>query len=347
MLTACPKRMEHGPCGGVAQDGACEVDPDPCVFLDRPTARWAGPPPTAIAADPATVADRETGGLRALLARRQVVVADLAALPLDAASLAAGAGVVRGAVDAVLLGDSPRSRVQLPPAYRAMLVQQAGVPAWSGLTSRDRNRVALEGELAALAHVGVAGVHCVTGDHPLTGSRPDAAPVFDLDSTQVAALAARAGLLVSVAESPSSPPVGRRAARLREKERAGAQLCFVNHAGGVEPVHRFIDEARGLGVGVGFVPCVPVVVDRDSADLLRSFTSLVLPDGFLTRILGARDPAAEGVAAALELAQGMLGLEGVVGVNLSGGSGPGSEQHYNEAFAELGRALTPYLEEHR
>jgi len=324
LLTACPKRMAHGPCGGVARSGACEVDPDPCVFLDRPTVVWGGPTPVAPAAPPAPA------GLRALLARRQVVIADLAALPLDAASLAQGAHVVRGAVDAVLLGDSPRSRVQLPPAYRAMLVQQAGVAAWPGLTCRDRNRVALEGELAALAHLGVAGVHCVTGDHPLTGSRPDATAVFDLDSTQVAALAASAGHLVSVGESPASPPVGRRAARLREKERAGAQLCFVNHAG-----------------GLGFIPCVPVVVDRESADLLRSFTSLVLPDDFLERILGARDPTEEGVAAALELAAALLGLDGVVGVNLSGGSGPGSEQHYNQAFAAIGRALVPHLKEHQ
>ncbi|MEO3937922.1 methylenetetrahydrofolate reductase C-terminal domain-containing protein [Dermatophilaceae bacterium Soc4.6] len=340
MLTACPKHMAHGPCGGVAQSGACEVDPDPCVFLDRATVAWAGPTPMAPAAPPAPV------GLRAVLARRQVVVADLAALPLDAVSLSQGADVVRGTVDAVLLGDSPRSRVQLPPAYRAMLVQQAGVAAWPGLTCRDRNRVALEGELAALAHVGVAGVHCVTGDHPLTGSRPDARPVFDLDSTQVAALASAAGHLVSVGESPASPPVGRRAARLREKERAGAHLCFVNHAGGIEPVRRFVAEARGLGVGLGFIPCVPVVVDRQSADLLRSFTSLVLPDGFLDRILGARDPAAEGVAAALELAVALLGLDGVVGVNLSGGSGPGGEQHCNQAFAAIGRALVPHLKEH-
>ncbi|WP_295702926.1 methylenetetrahydrofolate reductase C-terminal domain-containing protein [Lapillicoccus sp.] len=339
MLAACPKHMEHGPCGGVALDGTCEVAPEPCVFLDRPTVRWDGAPATGDRRPPSS----GTVAMRDLLATRQVVVADLAARPLDAASIEESVQVLRGHVDAVLTGDSPRSRVQFPPAYRAMLVQRAGMTTWAGLTSRDRNRVALEAELAALAHVGVAGVHCVTGDHPSTGSRSDATPVFDLDSTRVAALAAVEGHLVSVAEAPASPPVERRAERLLEKQRAGAEFCFVNHAGGVGPVRRFIGEAQDLGVTTGFIPCVPVVIDPQSAELLRSFTSLVLPPGFLDRILGASDPAHEGVAAAVELALGLLALDGVVGVDLSGGSGPGSEVRYCEAFAEIGRALAPAL----
>jgi hypothetical protein len=68
------------------------------------------------------------------------------------------------------------------------------VPAWIGLNCRDRNRVALEGELAALARA--------------------------------------AGVPVSVAEAPAGPPRGRRPARLVEKVRAGADVAVVDHCGG-------------------------------------------------------------------------------------------------------------------
>ncbi|MER3482437.1 MAG: methylenetetrahydrofolate reductase, partial [Meiothermus sp.] len=85
----------------------------------------------------------------------------------------------------MLLGDHGGARVQFPPAYRAMLVKRTGLEPWVGLNCRDRNRVALEAELAALKHLGVAGVHAVTGDHPVSGHRPDALPVFDLDSAQL------------------------------------------------------------------------------------------------------------------------------------------------------------------
>lgn len=352
---ACPKHMEYGPCGGVELDGTCEVAPHPCVFLDEPTVRWHGvaaagavtatrdravPPADPL---PTPVPSAGAAAMRALIATRPVVIADFPARALDAESITECAETLRGRLDAVLAGDAGTARVQFPPAYRASLIQAAGVAVWSGFTCRDRNRVAMEGELAALAHVGVAGVHCVTGDHTRTGSRPDARPVFDLDSTEAASLARASGHLVSVGEAPATPPVERRAARVVEKERAGAEICFVNHAGGVEPVRAFIDEARGLGSRLGFVPCVPIVVSRASAELLRSFTTLVLPDGYLDRILAARDPYAAGIDAAVDLSLGFLGLDGVVGVNLSGGTGPGGERAFAEALGEISDRLAPAI----
>lgn len=341
--------MEYGPCGGVAADGSCEVADAPCVFLGRDTISWHGiravppesrevgsPEPDPIPAPvPPAAADR----LRRLLGTRPIVVADFPARPLDADDLEACAGILRGTVDAVLAGDSPRARVQFPPAYRARLIRDAGLEVWSGLTCRDRNRVAIEAELAALAHAGVAGVHCVTGDHPRGGSRADAAPVFDLDSTETAALAAAAGHLVSVAEAPAAPPTDRRANRLLEKERAGAEVCFVNHAGGVEPVRAFIAATRSLGSRVHFVPCVPVVVDRGSGALLATFAGLALPAGFLESILAADDVRAAGIRAAIELSRRMLDLDGVVGIDLSGGAAAGAESAFAEALAEIATAV--------
>lgn len=124
----------------------------------------AGPTLTGARTTPA-------GELASLLRQGRVVVADFPAVALDATSITAMVELLRGRVHAVLAGDSPRNRVQFPPAYRAALIKAAGLRAWAGLSCRDRNRVALEGELAALAHLGVDAVHCVTGDHPALGSR--------------------------------------------------------------------------------------------------------------------------------------------------------------------------------
>ncbi|RFA16018.1 hypothetical protein B7R22_04575 [Subtercola boreus] len=372
--------MEYGPCGGVEFDGSCEVSEHRCVFVDAATVRWRGDAPGGGGrAGDGRADDGGAGGvigarggggagggvglsaggvaMRELLAERQIVVADFPARALDVASLEECAGVLAGRVDAVLAGDSGAERVQFSPTYRAALIQNLGLAVWSGLNCRDRNRVAIEGELAGLASVVVAGVHCVTGDHTLTGGRPDARPVFDLDSTRVAALARAAGHLVSVGESPATPPVAERAARLVEKARAGAEIAFVNHAGGVLPVARFIAEVRRLeeeaglreagagvgvsaaGVGLRYIACVPVVIDRGSAELLKTFTTLVLPDGYLDRILGARDVYAEGIAAAIELSQGLLAVEGMVGVNLSGGPERGREVFFAEALASISDGL--------
>lgn len=333
----CPKHMEHGPCGGVAHDGACELGDRPCSFLDGPVVRYGS------GSAPASGGTAEGGELRALLRQGRVVVADFPAVALDAASITATAAILRGHLHAVLAGDSPRSRVQFPPAYRAALIKAAGLHAWAGVNCRDRNRVALEGELVALADLGVDAVHCVTGDHPALGSRPEAAAVFDLDSTRLAALAAGVGLLTSVAESPSAPPLADRPGRLVEKLRTGAEVCFVNHCGGTEPVRAFLKQVQvqvqGLGAKPWFLPCVPVVVDAASAELLASFTGFVLPPGYLDRILAARDPREAGIQAAVELSEELMSVEGVTGVNLSGGGPPGAELAFAEALAEIGNRL--------
>lgn len=337
---ACPKAMTYGPCGGVELDGRCEVADHACVFLEMPTVRWHGIEADAAPGTsdpvPAPAPSVRAAWMRQRLAEGTVVVADFPARALDAASTAECGALLAGHVDAVLAGDAGAARVQFSPSYRAHLIRSSGVDVWTGLNCRDRNRVALEGELAGLAHAGVAGVHCVTGDHTRTGQRADAAPVFDLDSTELASLARAAGHLVSVAEAPATPPVERRPARLREKALAGADVCFVNHAGGVEPVRVFIDAAE---LDIAYIPCIPIVVDRGSAELLRSFTTLVLPEGYLDRILGAADPFREGIAAAVDLGQDLLTLDGVRGVNLSGGAAPGREAWFAEALATIGDAL--------
>ncbi|MCU1482400.1 MAG: hypothetical protein JWQ19_3186 [Subtercola sp.] len=368
---SCPKKMQYGPCGGVEFDGSCEVAPNRCVFLDTPTVRWQGEPNArgsqgqAAGAVPASVpASREPGSsepgssagaesvggrLRAVLGQRQIVVGDFSARALDVESARRCAEIMTATVDAALSGDSGAQRVQFAPTFRAQLIQDSGLAAFIGVNCRDRNRVAIEGELAGLAAVGVAAVHCVTGDHTLTGNRPDALPVFDLDSTRVAALARASGHLVSVGEAPATPPTNHRAARLREKVKAGADLAFVNHCGGAGPVERFIAEVRALEAAeaqaetridsliaanqpVRFIACVPLVVDRGSAELLASFTTLVLPEGYLERILSARDVFAEGIAAAIDLSEELLALDGVVGVNLSGGPADGREEYFAEAM---------------
>lgn len=336
----CPKHMTYGPCGGVRLDSTCEISDDPCVFLGNPVVPWGrhagerdirggGPAVTS----PRGLAILET------MASRPVVISGMPALPLNAASIAACADLMRGKVDAVLAGDAGISRVQFPPSYRGKLIQQQGLPAWLGFNCRDRNRVALEGELAALSHEGVAGVHCVTGDHTDTGMRPDAKPVFDLESTQVIPIARSKGLLVSCAESPSSPPVADRPRRLAEKVRAGAQLALLQYCGEVEETAEFVQDARAAGADVPIIPGIPVVVDRAGAELLASFASARLPAGYVDAVLNAADPLTKGIEVALDYARGLVGVDGVGGVAIAGGAGPGNELMLAEALGVIGEEL--------
>jgi methylenetetrahydrofolate reductase (NADPH) len=342
----CPKRMAHGPCAGVHADGACEAPgAGRCLYLDVPDRDWpyhdtripaprvpvTGPLPGTVPRLPAAAAFLATA------AARPVVVADLVAPPLSADGIRACAAELAGFADAVLTGDHPGARVQFPPSYQVRLLADAGVTAWAGVNCRDRNRVALEGEIAACADAGAAGVHCVTGDHPATGHRPDAAAVFDLDSVGLIELARSSGALCSVAHAPAAPPPGKRLPRLIAKVNAGAEVVFVDHCGGERQLADAAAALRGAGFRGVLLCCVPVVTSAGAAEVIASFAAGRLPPGYLDTIMSAPDLAESGVAAAVRLAHAALDLPGVDGVNLSSAAEPGNEVTAARALAEVTR----------
>jgi methylenetetrahydrofolate reductase (NADPH) len=311
--TGCPKRMVFGPCGGVRDDDRCELAEHPCVFLDRPLVRWPEPPvqPTT----PSTLLDRTADGA--------VVLADLSVTPFDPVSVRRVVGVLAPASDGLLVGEHA-NRPDFPPTMFAAEVIAAGGRVWTTLACRDRNRVVLEQELAGLAAVGVDGVLCVTGDGRGASVRPGVTQVFDLDGIRLTALAAGMGLPVAVPESPEAPPVALRPARVAEKQRAGAQLCVLNHVSSPARVADFVAAARAAGATVPFLAGVAVYTDEPSARVLQRFPGLHLDDAVVASVLAAPDPRVAGIAAAVAEARALLAIPGVVGVNLSGlGSGTG------------------------
>lgn len=334
-MSTCPKQMVHGPCGGVQPDGLCEIGGRRCAFLAEPSSPLTATVPAPERA-PFGLGARE---LIALWDRRPIITVELTAAPLDVEALQASAAAVAGHADAAVLGDAPWARVQLPPSLRAQVVAAEGVRPWASLSCRDRNRVALEGEIAGLAAIGVPAIHCVTGDHPLLGHRPDATPVFDLDSTRLASLAAASGMVVSVAESPSAPPRALRPARMAAKAAAGAHVCFVNHAAEPGEVEDFVGALREATPGVRCIVSVPLVVSAAGVERLASFIpGAVVPVGALQATVSG-DPVGGAVRTAVERATALLELDGVDGIDLSAAAGPGEELRVAGALALAASAL--------
>ncbi len=311
----CPKRMVFGPCGGVRPDERCEVAEHGCVFVGEPMPAWPGPPAAPAAAS----------GLLRAAADGPVVLADLTTAPYDADSVRRVVEILAPVSDAVLAGEHA-NRPDVPPTMLAARVHDAGGRLWTTLACRDRNRVVLEQELTGLAALEVDGVLCVTGDARGPGVAVGATQVFDLDGPRLAALAAGIGLPVAVPESPEAPPIAARPGRVAEKQRAGAQLCVLNHVRRPERVAEFVAAARSAGATLPFLAGVAVYTDERSARVLQRFPGLHLDDDRVEQVLAAPDPRAAGIAAAVEEGRALLGVDGVVGVNLSGmGSGRGED----------------------
>ena len=293
----CPKKMVFGPCGGVQQDGACEMRPHPCVFDEIRTWTLPAPPPVPV--------------------QVPLVLADLSAPPADRTMLVAAARIVAPHCDAVLVGDH-QDRPDYPPTMLARMLAEAGAVPWVTLACRDRNRYGLEQELHGLVEDGLATVLCVTGDGRAFDVRPDVTQVFDLDGTRLAALAASLGLPVAVAETPTAPPIALRPGHLVQKQRAGAGVAVLNHVRTAADVGTFVAHCRAEGLTLPLLASVAVYTDVRSAAVLAALPGLELDQDSVDQVLAARDPIAAGIARAVAEAHAMLAVEGVAGVNLSG-----------------------------
>lgn len=315
----CPKRMVFGPCGGVRPGGRCEVDARPCPFVETPPPRWpssAGSPSTIVTAPPAARPEPlGTGGT-------PLVVCDVRPAEPTRASAIACARLHRDWCDVALLGEH-HDRVDLPNVTLAPILLDEGCRPWVTVTCRDRNGVALEGDLAALADAGVQEVHCVTGDARAAHVRPHTTPVFDLDSLRLAALARAFGLTVSVAESPTVEPIDGRADRAADKCAAGATWCFVNLGPSPAEVAAFIQRSRRVGSTLRHLVCVPVFTDAASAERLAALPGVGIEASAVERVVGSTDPRSAGIELAAERARAFLEIDGVDGVDLSG---PGSSE---------------------
>ena len=71
----------------------------------------------------------------------------------------------------------------------AIALKQLGIEPVMQLVCRDRNRLALEADIAGAALHGIENICCLTGDDVTAGDEPEARRVFDLDGPQLVALA--------------------------------------------------------------------------------------------------------------------------------------------------------------
>ncbi|MCH9675146.1 MAG: methylenetetrahydrofolate reductase [Gammaproteobacteria bacterium] len=168
----------------------------------------------------------------------------------DLSTLFDTAKQLHGSITAVNLTDSHAAKMSMSPLAVAHLLNDFGIEPILQVTGRDRNRIALQGDLLGAQALGIRNVLCMGGDPPGGGDHPDAKPVFDLGTTEL--LSAAAGLnrgidsaghslnaptslFIGAVVNPGADDLDAEVARMREKVDAGAtffqtQAVYEAHA---------------------------------------------------------------------------------------------------------------------
>jgi methylenetetrahydrofolate reductase (NADPH) len=370
--TNCAKQMRNGPCGGVRADGNCEVIPSMrCVWLEamhgiagvkRPeeareplppidhrrmgTSSWvriiAGeviptpmpPPPAPVPTDPAQQGPFE----RACRSGRFVVTVEVP--PPDSAdphALLERAGRFRHLADAINITDGAGGNCHMSSMAAAALLVADGLTPVAQFACRDRNRIAIQGDMLGAAALGVRNVLCLTGDDVMHGDQPEAKPVFDLDAVSLLHIARRmcaAGefasgrkleqaprLFLGATANPFAPPYADRVDNLEKKIAAGAAFIQTQFCFDLERFEEFMRAvcARGLHRRAALIVGVGTLVSAAALKRMRERVPGVhVPDTIIARIAGAADQKSEGRQVCVDMIRALRGIEGVAGVHLMG-----------------------------
>ena len=237
-------------------------------------------------------------------------------------------------VDAVNATDNTSAHAHASPLAVSIALKQLGVEPVMQLTCRDRNRIALEAEIAGAGLHGIENICCLTGDDVTAGDEPEARRVFDLDSIQLLALGAAMAqgtylsgrkldpaphLFLGAVENPGAPPYDYRVERALKKVRAGArllqrQVCF-------EPqrLAAFMSEAvrTRLAEQVALIPSICLVRSPGALRYIDEHVpGITVPQELIERCERGPDPEHECFDVACELAEHARSLPGVAGLHL-------------------------------
>jgi methylenetetrahydrofolate reductase (NADPH) len=237
-------------------------------------------------------------------------------------------------VDAVNATDNTAAHAHASPLAVAIALQQLGMEPVMQLVCRDRNRLALEAEIAGAALHGIENICCLTGDDVTAGDEPEARRVFDLDSIQLIATAnaMRNGtylsgrkidpaprLFLGAVENPQAPPQGYRVDRALTKVRAGAQFLQLQVGFELGPLERFMSEAvaTGLAKQVAILPSICLVRTAKSLRYIDEHVpGISVPAELIERVERSVDPEAECFEIGCELTDAARRIPGVRGLHL-------------------------------
>jgi methylenetetrahydrofolate reductase (NADPH) len=275
-----------------------------------------------------------SGLLKKLQAGEFVVTAEITPpVSTDPAEFLQRAMPLRGLVTAINVTDGAGAKVHLSSLVAAHFLVQAGIEPIFQMTCRDRNRLALQGDLIGASALGIHNILVLAGDDPKLGDQPEAKAVFDLNSRDLIAMAAKMRaehklptgvdikgklhLVLGAADVPVDPPADWSPKGLFAKAEAGADFVQTQFCMDAGVVRRYAARLLELGFKLPILIGVAPIPSAKSARWMREkLFGTLIPDATVERLEKAADPKEEGARICIELLQELAEIPGIAGAHV-------------------------------
>lgn len=247
------------------------------------------------------------------------------------------AAVLAPVVDAVNATDGSGAHCHMSSVAICALLTRAGYPSVMQVSCRDRNRIAIQGDVLGAAAMGVSNVLCLSGDDVTVGDQPEAKRVFDFDSIQLLRtirimrdkgtflsgrrLTEPPRLFLGAASNPFMPPYDWRPLRLAKKIEAGADFIQSQYCFDVPRLKTFMQQTGDLGLHelVHYLVGVGPLRSAKAAEYMRTrVPGIYIPDETVRRLrkTPVAEQRAEGTRICVEIIQQIRDIDGVAGIHI-------------------------------
>ena len=249
----------------------------------------------------------------------------------DVAAMVANAATVKRQVDAYVIPEMSNAVMKMSSLGGALLLQSKGLETVLQCCCRDRNRLALQGDLLAAQALGVPNVMAVSGEEITHGDHHQARAVNDLnllellgaiqtlqtgrDLAGVDLQGAPSFFVGATVKIPTSDAaLSDEVAELDKKLAAGASFFITPPVYDVAALAKFTGKLKGRKATI--IPTVLLLKSVGMARYINRHLSPQIPEEFITRIQKAPDRVRECVLIAAEIVAA-LKAKGFSGVNIS------------------------------
>lgn len=217
---------------------------------------------------------------------------------IDLTSLFAKAEFLREKIHAFNLTESHSARMAMDPVAVGHLLSDRGIEPIVQMTSRDKNRIAIQSSMLGAAALGIRNLVFMGGDPPMNGDHPDAKPVFDLFASQLldAADALKSGtdymgnalsgapeFFVGSVVNPGSPNPKAEIENMHRKIDAGAAFFQTQAVYDVTQFSKFMKMAGSVRVPV-LAGLIPIKSVKMAQYMNKRVPGINVPDYYIDKI---------------------------------------------------------------
>ena len=242
----------------------------------------------------------------------------------DFAEQMEAAEVLAGKVHAVNVTDMQSASLKASGIGLCIKLKQAGVEPILQITGRDRNRMAIMGDILSAASFGIDTMLALTGDHPVVGDCKDSKPVYDLDSVGILKMLSKmeetgcdcggnelAGgapkFYKGASVTPVYEPIFLQINKLRQKVEAGAMYVQTQGIFDLDTFKRFLEKVDAAGIKTHIMAgIIPLKAAGMAKYMNENVPGIDVPQHMIDRLAAA---AAEGKEKGIKGLPMQLGME--------------------------------------